>query len=343
MYMKQNTYKKILVAMIGVITLLIVALYGVSHYMLDYSLNYPKEERMTAAFWKKRLLNECPWTTSWMDSVYHHHLVKDTFIVMPSGYRAHAIYLYAPQPTLKTAIVVHGYQVRAEGMLHIAYLYNHDMGYNVLLPDLYGHGESEGDHIQMGWKDRWDVMRWSAVANDIFKVKCEERSEKNQSSLGEGKDSIKAETCQVIHGISMGAATTMAVAGEKTPGYVKCFVEDCGYTSVWDEFSAQLKEQFGLPAFPLMNTTSALCQHKYGWSFAEAQQIDQVRKSTKPMLFIHGDKDAFVPYTMLRPLYEAKTKGRKALFVAKGSVHAMAYRDHHEEYTRIVKGFVSEE
>jgi hypothetical protein len=29
--------------------------------------------------------------------------------------------------------------------------------------------------------------------------------------------------------------------------------------------------------------------------------------------------------------------------VAKGSVHAMAYRDHHEEYTRIVKDFVSKE
>ena len=203
------------------------------------------------------------------------------------------------------------------------------MGYNVLLPDLYGHGESEGDHIQMGWKDRWDVIRWSEIANEIFKVKGEERRVKN--------------TLQVIHGISMGAATTMAVSGEKTPDYVKCFVEDCGYTSVWDEFAAQLKDQFGLPSFPLMNTTSALCQHRYGWSFAEAQQIEQVRKSTKPMLFIHGDKDAFVPYAMLRPLYEAKTKGRKAIFIAKGSVHAMAYRDHHVEYTRIVKDFVSKE
>jgi predicted Rossmann fold flavoprotein len=96
-------------------------------------------------------------------------------------------------------------------------------------------------------------------------------------------------------------------------------------------------------AFPLMNTTSALCQYRYGWSFAEAQQIEQVRKSTKPMLFIHGDKDAFVPYAMLHPLYEAKTKGRKAIFIAKGSVHAMAYRDHHEEYTRIVRDFVSKE
>ena len=155
-------------------------------------------------------------------------------------------------------MVVHGYQVRSEGMLHIAYLYNHDMGYNVLLPDLYGHGESEGDHIQMGWKDRWDVIRWSEIANEIFRVKGEGQRAK-------GEDRRAKNTRQVIHGISMGAATTMAVSGEKTPDYVKCFVEDCGYTSVWDEFSAQLKDQFGLPAFPLMNSSSALCQHRYGW------------------------------------------------------------------------------
>ena len=277
MKMKQKKIRKIGIASaLGLLVLVMLGLYGASNYMLNYSLNYPKEERMTAEHWKNRMKNECPWMIGWMDSVYQHHCVKDTFVVMPSGYKAHAIYLYAPKTTEKTAVVVHGYQVRSEGMLHIAYLYNHDMGYNVLLPDLYGHGESEGDHIQMGWKDRWDVIRWSEVANEIFKVKSEGEKVENEERR-------------------------------------------------------------------VKNTTSALCQHRYGWSFAEAQQIEQVRKSTKPMLFIHGDKDAFVPYAMLHPLYEAKTKGRKAIFIAKGSVHAMAYRDHHEKYTRIVKDFVSKE
>ncbi len=306
--------------------LAVAALAGGSSYMLDYSLGYQPQDRKTAEAQRERIRKECPWTVAWMDSVYRHHCVKDTFLVMPSGYKAHAIYLYAPQATEKTAVVVHGYKVRAEGMLHIAYLYNHDLGYNVLLPDLYGHGQSEGDHIQMGWNDRFDVIRWSEVANDVFGVKSEERRVKN--------------TQMVLHGISMGAATVMAVSGEKTPGYVKCFVEDCGFTGVWDEFAAQLKDQFGLPSFPLMNTTSALCKWKYGWSFAEARQIDQVSKSAKPMLFIHGDSDDFVPSWMVHPLYEAKKRGDKALFIAKGSIHAMAYRDHHQEYTREVGKFL---
>ena len=159
MKMKQKKMRKIGIASaLGLVVLVMLGLYGGSNYMLNYSLNYPKEERMTAEHWKNRMKNECPWMIGWMDSVYQHHCVKDTFVVMPSGYKAHAIYLYAPNTTEKTAVVVHGYKVRSEGMLHIAYLYHHDMGYNVLLPDLYGHGESEGDHIQMGWKDRWDVI-----------------------------------------------------------------------------------------------------------------------------------------------------------------------------------------
>ncbi len=318
-----NKKNWILGSFVAVIVLLAISVVGTSCYMLNYSLGYTHADRKSVGSWKQRVANECPWTVAWMDSIYANHCVKDTFVEMPSGYKAHAIYMYAPEPTRKTAVVVHGYKVRAEGMLHIAYLYNHDLKYNVLLPDLYGHGLSEGDHIQMGWNDRWDVMRWSGVANEIFAPKTKD-----------------ANTEQVLHGISMGAATVMAVSGEMTPMYVKWFVEDCGFSSVWDEFEAQLKDQFGLPSFPLMNVTSWLCRERYGWSFVAARQIDQVKASTKPMLFIHGDKDAFVPYAMLRPLYDAKTHGRKAMWIARGSVHAMAYSDHREEYTREVEKFL---
>ncbi len=317
--MRKSNAKVVISSILIVVILLALALVGGSFYMLSYSLSYTKKERKSAEQQMLRIKEECPWTVAWIDSVYEHRAVRDTFVVMPSGYKAHAIYLYAPRPTNKTAVVVHGYKLRAEGMLHIAYLYNHDLGYNVLLPDLYGHGKSEGDHIQMGWKDRWDVIKWSEIAHQIFASKNEQ---------------------MVLHGISMGAATVMAVSGEKTPDYIKCFVEDCGYTSVWDEFAAQLKDQFNLPQFPLMNITSELCLRKYGWSFGEARQIDQVRKCRKPMLFIHGDDDDFVPSWMVHPLYEAKV-GKKQIYIAHGSDHTMSYRDHHAQYTRVVREFLA--
>ena len=49
----------------------------------------------------------------------------------------------------------------------------------------------------------------------------------------------------------------MMTAGEAdlSPN-VKCVIEDCGYSSVWDEFAGQLEEMFGLPTFPVLDAAS---------------------------------------------------------------------------------------
>ena len=185
-------------------------------------------------------------------------------------------------PTDRTAVIVHGYTDCAVRMLMIGYLYNHDLGYNILLPDLYYHGQSEGRAIRMGWLDRFDLLRWMEIADGIF-----------------GGD-----TRMVVHGISMGAATTMMASGEPQRPYVRCFVEDCGYTGVWDEFSKELKSSFGLPAFPLLYTASWLCDLKYGWNFREASSLAQVAKCRLPMAFHPRDADDYVPTWMVRPLFE---------------------------------------
>ena len=152
-------------------------------------------------------------------------------------------------------------------------------------------------------------------------------------------DIFGGDTRMVVHGISMGAATTMMVSGEEQRPYVKCFVEDCGYTSVRDQFAKELKEQFGLPAFPLLDAASWICRLKYGWNFTEASALKQVAKCRLPMLFIHGDADGYVPTRMVYPLYEAKP-GDKELWVVPGAEHAVSYRDNREEYTCRVGEFV---
>ncbi len=246
--------------------------------------------------------------------------LRDTFIVMPSGERQHAIYMRNDSAHGRTAIVLHGYKDKCWSSPYLGQMYRDSLGFNVLLPDLHGHGLSDGDDIQMGWKDRTDVRLWAEVAEEMFRDSTEESR-------------------MVIHGVSMGAATVMCLSGEDDlPPYVSCFVEDCGYTSVWDEFRLQLKEMFGLPSFPLMHATSLMCRWKYGWSFQEASALEQVARCKLPMLFIHGDADTFVPYSMLQPLYEAKPQP-KAVWVAAGSGHARAYHDHPEEYTRTVRDF----
>ena len=306
----------------AVATLILAAIVGVttygSFYLVDYALTSKPQSH--SKNWGKAYA-WYPELRPWLDSIRAERAWSDTFAVMPDGTRAHAVLIRSTRANGRTAVVVHGYTNNSIDMLHIARIYNKEMHYNIVLPDLHGHGLTGGNDIQMGWKDRIDVLKWIEMAPKTFGISA---------------DSMRL----VVHGISMGAATTMCVSGEDTPKYVRCFVEDCGYTNAWDEFKHELRGRYSLPAFPLLYTASWLTKIKYGWSFKEASPLKQVAKCKKPMLFIHGSKDTFVPTSMVYPLYDAKPQP-KELWIAPGSGHAFAYRDHRKEYIRKVEAFVN--
>ncbi len=310
---------KYLVWALVVITLCSLALFIASDYMLSYSLQPKSGYRNDEAKAYRELFAHYPETQPWIDSLRRAGALRDTDIIADNGEKHHALLIRGRKGTHRVAVLVHGYADSAVGMLNFGYLYNKLLGCHLVVPDLHAHGQSDGEAIQMGWKDTEDVLRWIAIADSMY-------------SDSTGRAAI------VVHGLSMGAATTMNVSGEETPASVRCFVEDCGYTSVWNEFSAQLDKQFGLPEFPLMYTTSLLCRIKYGWSFGEASSLERVRRCTKPMLFIHGDNDSYVPTHMVYELYKAKP-GAKELFIAPGSAHARSYDDHRREYTKRVLQF----
>lgn len=301
---------------------------------MEFSLRRDRASWDEERAWQ-RLYDNYPWAVDWMDSVRTEGVLRDTFIVSEDGRRLHAYYLgrhpqhdslyhsqcsrcdSVPVSQPGTALLLHGYRNCAIDMMHLGYMYHHCLGYNIMLPDFHAHGQSEGEHIRMGWLDRLDAIRWSGVADSLFRAPV------------------------VMHGISMGAATVMMLSGEEgLPSCVTHFIEDCGYTSVWDEFRGELQAQFSLPAFPLLHASSALCSVLYGWSFTEADALSQVKKCHRPMLFIHGDSDKFVPTEMVYPLYEAHP-GQKEIWLPEGVAHALSYRTYPEEYTQRVCDFLS--
>jgi fermentation-respiration switch protein FrsA (DUF1100 family) len=305
--------KKVLWTLVIIVTVFVIALIGGSFYMLDYSLA-PDPNRMDTDSCYQQQFEAYPESREWFDSLRNIRALRDTFLIMPTGERHHAFFV--DRGSTRTALVIHGWRDCAIKFFWLARIYEHELGYNVVMPELHACGESEGEAIQMGWKDRLDALHWLKT--------------------------FQTDT-MVVHGVSMGAATTMMLSGEQMPDGIKDlrFVEDCGYTSVWDEFSGQLKEQFGLPAFPLMYSTSLLCKLRYGWSFGEASALEQVRKCHYPMLFIHGNTDTFVPSEMVYPLYEAKP-GAKELWIAEGAEHALSYKEHKAGYISKIKAFVTQ-
>ena len=197
-------------------------------------------------------------------------------------------------------IIVHGYDSEARNMACYAEKF-YNMGYSVFMPDQRGFGLSEGNYTTMGYMEQYDIMKWIDYLNS------------------NGAEKI------VLFGVSMGAATVMLTAGNKLPSNVKAVIEDCGYTSVYDEFRYNLKRMFKLPEFPFLHVAKIITIIRNGWNMKkDASCIEAVKKSKIPILFIHGSADNFVPFYMQEELYE-NAECVKEKMVIYGAAHAESH------------------
>lgn len=227
-------------------------------------------------------------------------------------------YYFKQTDSHKWVILVHGYRSNHKNMYDYALEY-FKQGYNVLVPEQRAVGLSAGNYIGMGWLEKEDMQAWIAWA--LHKDKA--------ASI-------------VMHGNSMGAATVLMLSGDETPEQVKAFVADSAYTSVWAIFASELKLRFKLPEFPLMYFADVIADLKAGYRFSRASAVEQVKKSTKPILFIHGVKDNFVPYAMLSELTAAKVEGKKQILTANNAGHVEALYDLGKDYFKTVFAFLAE-
>ena len=283
-------FKKITISIFIVLLTLFIggsSLVGVLFYNLALNANYSKD--IIYAEYNDENLNDAQ---KWLEEKSNY---SGKYIESYDKLQLHSYVV--TQNSNKWAIVVHGYGGSGKLMSDKS-KYFYDMGYNVLIPDLRGHGKSEGDYIGMGWKDRLDIISW---INFII------------------KENPNAEI--VLHGTSMGAATVLMTSGENLPSNVKAIVADCAYTSAWDEFSYQLETYLKVPSYYILNVTNMVTKLKAGYSLKEASALECVKKATVPILYIHGDKDKFVPYSMMDKLYDATNSPKEKLTID-GGEHA---------------------
>ena len=209
----------------------------------------------------------------------------------------HADFIFSEKPSDVYVIVIHGYTSSPAGMGIYVKKY-HELGYNVITPSLNGHADSESNVITMGWKDRLDIIDWINFVTENY-----------------------PESKIILHGESMGSATTMMATGEELPQNVKVAVADCGFTSVWDIFSNKIKNNFKMTEFPTLHSANMVNKLYSGFDFKEASAIEKLKNSKTPTIFIHGDKDTFVPYEMLDKVYDACASEKEKVTI-KNSPHA---------------------
>ncbi len=292
MKINRKLRKGLIITFIVILTIIFTIVLIASNFLASYALD--RESKYSLIPSTQGGLYGKPQEDSW----FHEH-AKDVYIENADGLKLHA-YLIKNDEEYRTGnfiIIFHGYKSCASDMSFYAEQF-YDMGYSVLLPDARAHGLSEGRYIGMGWPERKDNLLW---IDEIIKL------DKN-AKIG-------------LFGVSMGGATVINTAGEDLPKQVVVAIEDCGYSSVYEQFSVQMKSIFNLPSFPMLDIASMVAYAKSGVNLLQADCTKQAEKIKIPTLFIHGSADKFVPYEMLDKLYNA-ANCKKEKLVIEGAGHA---------------------
>ncbi|MFD1484580.1 alpha/beta hydrolase [Lacticaseibacillus baoqingensis] len=294
--------------LIGVVVVGILGILGASMYFYQYAFVPAKKDFLSTN--TPRIQQNAE---TWLK-----HVHKETWHQQAAGADLTLVadYIPAAKATTKTVVIAHGYMGKKEDMAARIKMF-HDSGFNVLAPDDRGHGQSQGHYIGYGWPDRLDYLQWLHL---LLKQK--------------GQDQQIA-----LYGESMGGATVMYLSGTKLPQQVQVIVEDCGYTSIIDELAYQAKSMYHLPKWPLVPAVGAYASLKTGYNVFAADARRSLAQNTRPILFIHGTKDTFVPTWMAKENYAATT-AKKKLWLVKGAKHAQSFCQDPARYQRKVVGWI---
>jgi fermentation-respiration switch protein FrsA (DUF1100 family) len=213
-------------------------------------------------------------------------------------------------------IMVHGAeQHRADPgvkMLDIACgLVGH--GYNVLMFDLRGHGESEGDRMSAGYYETRDL----GGAVDYV--------------VGLGFEDIG------VLGFSMGAVTAIMTAAECYD--IDAIVSDSAYADLNDMIEPQFVQRTSFPKF-FLRPLLFMVKMMYGIDFTAIKPIEVVGDiAPRPIFFIQGELDDTVPVAHAYSLLEASNNPLNQLWLVPDAGHVEAYATHPEEYMDRVTAF----
>lgn len=241
---------------------------------------------------------------------------EDVYLENREGKTLHGFSIKKYSTSHSYVIICHSMTANARDMAAFAYHF-YDLGFNVLLPESRGFGESEYEKTSFGYHERYDVADWA-----------------NMIAEEDGQASI------FLFGMGLGGSTVLMASSLEMPANVKGIISDSAYANLHDLFKENAKDMYNLPSFPLVNIASTYNGIVNDWNFKDVDVIEEVRNSKLPILFIHGGDDRIVPVEHSNDLYEACTaEGSDHLHIS-GASHCGSMARKTEKYWMNVDGFI---
>jgi fermentation-respiration switch protein FrsA (DUF1100 family) len=185
-------------------------------------------------------------------------------------------------------------------------------GFNVLMFDLHGCGESDGNTVSGGYYEKDDLK--GAVAY------VRQRGYENIGVLG----------------FSLGAVSALLAAAEDTE--IDVVVADSSYADLNDIMEPEFAKRTKAPKI-FLRPILFMIKIMYGVDFTAIRPIKVVAKiAPRPILFIHGEADDMIPVEHARRLLEASQNPDNILWIVPGG-HTSAYDDYPAEFIDRVTSF----
>lgn len=242
------------------------------------------------------------------------HHAQDVETVSFDGLRLRGKWVPAPEPKA-TIILFHGYRTHYLNDFAGIFSMYHSIGLNLLLVRQRAHGESEGNYITFGVRERKDVLSWVEFHNRTH-----------------GMDNV------FLGGMSMGASTLLFAAGEDLPPNVRGISADCGFSSPKEIMATVIKKRFHLPPALVLPLMEVWTRTLGGFRLTECDTRKTLAKAKVPVLFIHGKADNFVPSHMTQAGYDA-CASEKELHLVEGAGHGRSYLFAMDELTAALVDF----
>lgn len=230
-------------------------------------------------------------------------------------------YIENPSGSHTTVIILHGiYQNRTMSVPY-AQIYLRQ-GYNVLMPDIRGHGESDGNINDWGIHNTEDMSSWVTWL----------QQKDPQATIG-------------FHGISLGGAMSLLYAGTPQGQTLKFVVADSAYGNILELSQEKIMGytgdqrllhgmQFLTPFFEI-----ALYYHTQK-TLSDLDPAASVKRMSAPVLFLHGNQDQLIPVHIAEDMENESTSSFKKLTYFEKAGHANAISTDPETYSNTVTTFL---
>jgi pimeloyl-ACP methyl ester carboxylesterase len=290
--------KKLLIAGLSLVVLLVLVFIGISAY-LGYSLT--RVER-------------APVSGSPADIGLAYEDVS-----FPSLYKDLTLrgWFLSAENSNRVIIMVHGNgssrNVANSGSLDIAgELVGH--GFNVLMFDLHGCGESDGNTVSGGYYEKDDLKGAVAYVR-----------QRGYEKIG-------------VLGFSLGAVSALLAAAEDTE--IDAVVADSSYADLNDIMEPEFARRTKAPKI-FLRPILFMIKIMYGVDFTAIRPVEVVAEiAPRPILFIHGEADDMIPVEHARRLLEVSQNPEDILWLVPGG-HTSAYHDYPAEFIDRVTSFFS--